>query len=128
MVHDEVSSFMTWLRSRGAIPTIVALRESFESTRQQELARLAPKLESLPVATRMRIEEITHLLIEKLLSAPTEQLKAALDEKELAADANSLERLFRLDASTSKPKSQNNTDAIKGIKNRESKSSRVKHR
>ena len=49
-------------------------------------------------------------------------------EKELAADANALERLFRLDASTSQPKSQDATDAVKRIKNRESKSSRVKHR
>ena len=128
MVHDEVNSFMTWLRSRGAIPTIVALRESFELTRKQELDRLAPKLESLPMATRVRIEEITHLLIEKLLSTPTEQLKAARDEKELAGDTNSLERLFRLDPTTSQPKSHDGTDAVKRIKNREPKPSRVKHR
>ena len=80
------------------------------------------------MATRVRIEEITHLLIEKLLSTPTEQLKAARDEKELAGDTNSLERLFRLDPTTSQPKSHDGTDAVKRIKNREPKPSRVKHR
>lgn len=97
MVREEVDGFMRWLRSRGAIPTVVALRRHFERTRQQELERLAPRLASLPPTARTRVEEVTRLLVEKLLSAPTQQLKAAPDEEAVAADADTLSRLFGLD-------------------------------
>ena len=97
MVREEVDGFMRWLRSRGAIPTVVALRRHFERTRQQELERLAPKLASLSPAAKSRVDEITRLLVEKLLSSPTEQLKAAPNENAVAADADTLNRLFGLD-------------------------------
>ena len=96
MVREEVDGFMAWLLSRGAIPTIVALRRRFERIRQAELTRLAPKLASLSPAAKARVEEFSRLLVEKLLSTPTEQLKAARDEREIAADADTLERLFEL--------------------------------
>ena len=100
MVREEVDGFMRWLRSRGAIPTVVALRRHFERTRQQELERLAPKLASLSPAAKARVDEITRLLVEKLLSSPTEQLKAAPNENAVAADADTLSRLFGLDEDT----------------------------
>ena len=101
MVREEVDGFMRWLRSRGAIPTVVALRRHFERTRRRELERLAPKLASLSPAAKSRVDEITRLLVEKLLSAPTEQLKAAPDEEAVAADADTLSRLFRLEDNAS---------------------------
>ena len=97
MVREEVDAFMRWLRSRGAIPTVVALRKHFERTRQQELERLAPKLASLSPAAKSRVDEITRLLVEKLLSSPTQQLKAAPNEDAVAADADTIVRLFGLD-------------------------------
>ena len=39
---------------------------------------------------------MTRLLVEKLLSAPTRQLKAATDEGAVAAYAEALNHLFRL--------------------------------
>ena len=96
MIDDEVNRFMAWLRSRAAIPTVVALRERFEAVRQSELARLKPKLAGLSPAAQARIEEITRLLVEKLLSAPTERLKAATDEEDVAAYAELLNHLFKL--------------------------------
>ena len=42
------------------------------------------------------MEEITRLLIEKLLSVPTEQLKATTDEEAVAAYTDALNRLFQL--------------------------------
>ena len=96
MIDDEVNRFMAWLRSRAAIPTVVALRERFEAVRQSELERLKPKLAGLSPAAQARIEEITRLLVEKLLSAPTERLKAATDEEDVAAYAEMLNHLFKL--------------------------------
>jgi glutamyl-tRNA reductase len=96
MVDDDVEQFMVWLRSRAAIPTLVALRKRFETIRQSELERLKPKLAALPPASQARIDEITRLLVEKLLSAPTEQLKATTDQERVAAYADALNRLFKL--------------------------------
>ena len=101
MVTEEVDRFMKWLRSRAAIPTVVALRRRFEDIRQSELARLEPKLASLPPESRARVVEITRLLVEKLLSMPTEQLKATTDEEAVAAYTDALNRLFQLTAEPS---------------------------
>ncbi len=98
IVDAEVARFVTWLQSREIIPTVVALRERFESIRLSELARLEPKLAALPPEARTRVEEVTRLLVEKLLLTPTEQLKAAGDESMVAQYSEALNRLFRLAA------------------------------
>src|SRR5215471_2734755 len=68
IVDEELGKFATWLRSRGVIPTVVALRQSFESIRRAEVDRLEFKLSGLPAdirnEARARVDEITHLLAE----------------------------------------------------------------
>jgi glutamyl-tRNA reductase len=96
IVEEEVSRFTTWMQSREILPTVIALRQRFESIRQAELTRLEPKLSGLPPDTRARIDEITHLIIEKLLLTPTEQLKSVSDQAALVAYADALNRLFSL--------------------------------
>jgi glutamyl-tRNA reductase len=98
IVTQEVTRFMSWVQSRDIIPTVVALRERFEAIRQSELLRLEPKLAGLPPEARARIDEITRLIVEKLLLTPTEQLKAVSDETTVVAYADALNRLFRLAA------------------------------
>jgi glutamyl-tRNA reductase len=96
IVAQEVGKFVSWLNSRSAVPTIVALRQRFESIRQSELRRLEPKLASLPPEARARVEEVTRLLLEKLLLNPTEQLKAISDADTVATYSDALNRLFSL--------------------------------
>ena len=96
LVSQEVTKFISWLNSRGAVPTVVALRQRFESIRQSELRRLEPKLASLPPDARARVEEITRLIVEKLLINPTEQLKSISDADTVAAYSDTLNRLFSL--------------------------------
>jgi glutamyl-tRNA reductase len=98
IVAEEVDRFLSWQRSRGAIPTVVALRQRFEAIRRAELQRLEPKLTALSPDARARIDEITHLIVEKLLLTPTEQLKAVTDETMVAAYSEALSRLFSLAA------------------------------
>ena len=95
IIEEEVGRFAAWFRSRGAIPTLVALRHRFEAIRRAELERLDFKLSALPPEARSRVDEITHLIIEKLLLRPTEQLKTG-DADHVAADAEALTRLFAL--------------------------------
>ena len=96
IVDQEVSRFASWLQSREIVPTIVALRQQFEGIRQSELRRLEPKLSGLPPEARARVDEMTRLLVEKLLLTPTEQLKAVGDETLVVAYAEALHRLFAL--------------------------------
>ena len=96
IVNEEVEKFGSWFRSRRAIPTVVALRERFEAIRRAELERLDFKLSSLPPEARARVDEVTHLIVEKLLLTPTEQLKALGDPETVGAYAEALTRLFNL--------------------------------
>jgi glutamyl-tRNA reductase len=96
IVEEEVSRFTAWMQSRDIVPTVVALRRRFEAIRQSELARLEPKLSGLPPEARARVDEITRLIVEKLLLTPTEQLKAVSNEAMVVAYADALNRLFSL--------------------------------
>jgi len=96
IVSEEMEKFAAWLRSRGAIPTVVALRQRFEAIRRAELERLEFKMAALPPEARSRVDEITRLIVEKLLLMPTEQLKALGDAETVGAYAEAVTRLFGL--------------------------------
>jgi glutamyl-tRNA reductase len=98
IVGEEVEKFGQWLRARGAIPTVVALRQRFESIRRAELERLAT---TLPPEARNRVDDITRLIVEKLLLTPTEQLKALSDPETVGTYSEALTRLFALEQKTS---------------------------
>ncbi len=104
IVEEEVAKFVVWMQSREIVPTVVALRQRFEAIRQAELARLEPKLTGLPPEARSRVEEVTRLIVEKLLLTPTEQLKSVSDEAMIVAYADALNRLFSLAADKDKSK------------------------
>ena len=108
IVTEEVEKFGAWFRSRGAIPTVVALRQRFESIRRAELERLDFKLSTLPPEARLRVDEITHLIVEKLLLTPTEQLKSLSDAETVGAYAEALTRLFGL----SEPEERKNVEPL----------------
>jgi glutamyl-tRNA reductase len=97
IIDEEVLKFTNWQRSRDAVPTIVALRQHFEGIRKAELERLEPKLAALPPEARARVDEITRLMVEKLLLQPTEQLKNAGDAHLVSQYAAALSRLFALE-------------------------------
>jgi glutamyl-tRNA reductase len=106
IVGEEVERFATWQRSRATVPTVVALRRRFEAIRRSELARLDAKLSALPSEARERVEDVTRLIVEKLLIEPTEQLKALPDEETQTAYTEVVNRLFALrddDADRARP-------------------------
>jgi glutamyl-tRNA reductase len=100
IVDEELDKFGSWMRARGVIPTVVALRQSFESIRRAELERLDFKLSAFPPEARdearARVDEITHLIVEKLLLTPTEQLKSLGDQETAAQYAEAIVRVFGL--------------------------------
>jgi glutamyl-tRNA reductase len=96
IVAEELARFTSWQRSRRAVPTIVALRQRFDTIRRSEIQRLEGRLSGVPPDARARIEEVTRLIVEKLLLEPTEQLKALPDEETQAIYTEVVSRLFRL--------------------------------
>ena len=75
------------------MPTVVALRQRFEAIRRAELERLDGKLSGLsPPDARARVDEVTRLIVEKLLLEPTEQLKALPDEETQVAYTEAVNR------------------------------------
>ncbi|HEX6463198.1 MAG TPA: glutamyl-tRNA reductase [Vicinamibacterales bacterium] len=96
IVNEELERFAAWMQAREIVPTVIALRQRFEAIRQSELRRLEPKMAGLPPEARARVDEITHLIVEKLLLTPTEQLKSISDEAMAVAHADAVNRLFGL--------------------------------
>jgi glutamyl-tRNA reductase len=96
IVSEEIVKFASWQRSRGVVPTVVALRQGFDAIRRSELQRLDGKFAGLPPEARAKADEVTRLIVEKLLLDPTEQLKALPDEETQVAYTEALNRLFRL--------------------------------
>ena len=106
IVDEELARFTAWQRSRRAIPTVVALRQRFEDIRLAELRRLDGRLAGLPPEARARIDEVTRLIVEKLLLEPTEQLKALPDVETQAAYTEAVCRVFRLGDDRHEPAGQ----------------------
>ena len=110
MVAEDVTQFLRWLRSRGTIPTVVALRRRFESVRKAELTRLDSKLNGLSPEARARVDEVTQLVVQKLLLTPTERLKSAADETTAAHYAEVITELFSL--ADDPPTDRSSDDAV----------------
>jgi len=72
------------------------LLAQFDTIRRAELQRLDPKLAALPPEARALFDQLTRLIVEKLLLDPTEQLKALPDEETQVAYTEAINRLFRL--------------------------------
>jgi glutamyl-tRNA reductase len=114
IVAAETAKFAQWLQSREVIPTVVALRERFEAIRRTELQRLQPRLSSLPPEAQAQVDQVTRLIVEKLLLTPTEQLKSVGDNSLAAAYTDALNRLFSL-PSPGEPRSAEPTDDAPAI-------------
>jgi glutamyl-tRNA reductase len=106
------------------VPAVVALRRHFERIRRSELERLAPKLAALPPEVRDKVEDVTRLMIEKLLLTPTEQLKAiGADTTAATSYAEAISRVFNLDAESAAA-DKGRVEPFPGTRNRSSSGGR----
>lgn len=87
IVEEEVTAFLRGRAARAAVPAIVALRTRFEDAREQALAEAGGDA-----------AEATRLLVNRLLHAPSEEMKGvAAEGAEWQAMERVLKRLFRLE-------------------------------
>ena len=75
IVEAEVDAFSRWLASLDAVPTIVALRDKFESIRKAELDKTLAALTDLSPRQRHALDALTEAIVNKLLHAPIMHLK-----------------------------------------------------
>jgi glutamyl-tRNA reductase len=75
IVEREVQEFMAWRKSLDVVPLVVELRQRGEEIRKHELEKARARLGSLTPDQEKAIEALTTSIVNKILHAPTVQLK-----------------------------------------------------
>jgi glutamyl-tRNA reductase len=97
LIWREVHAFLQWLAARDAVPTIVDLRQRAETIRLAELEKALAKLGPLEERQRRIVETLTVGIVNKLLHAPTTNLKHSSREGRVRDYVQLVRHLFELD-------------------------------
>lgn len=79
LAGDAAQEFERWLRAEAATPQIRALRDNAERIRAAELERFLARMGHLTAEDRQRIEQLTRGIVNRMLHAPTMQLREAAE-------------------------------------------------
>ena len=99
IVIQEVTQFLEWYRTLEVIPTITALRERAEETRERELAKLLRKLEHKLTPQEIgSLDAMTRSIVNKLLHNPTTYIKElhSPDDPQTSEKLRLVKKLFNL--------------------------------
>jgi glutamyl-tRNA reductase len=96
IVQEELEKYYAWFRTQKVLPTLVSLRKHFEEIMDEELARYASQISSLPEPSRELIRQITASLTNKFLNNPSKILKDAAAEDHGSLYAQSIAAVFDL--------------------------------
>jgi glutamyl-tRNA reductase len=77
VVEHEVREYLDWLRSREVAPLLAELRRRGEEIRRAEIEKARRRLGTLTPEQEQALEAATAAIVNKLLHAPTVQLKEA---------------------------------------------------
>jgi glutamyl-tRNA reductase len=94
IVDTRAETFMQWLKKRDAVPTIKALRDQAESTRQAELEK-ALKLIQKGESPEKALEVLSNALTNKFLHAPSHALNLAHGDEHAKLE-NILKQLYQI--------------------------------
>ena len=94
IVTARVETFMQWLAKREAVPTIKALRDQAEATRQTELDK-AIKLIQKGESPEKVLEALSNALTNKFLHAPSHALNQAHGDEHAKLE-NILKQLYQI--------------------------------
>jgi len=103
IIAEEVERFRQWAASLAVVPTIRMLREKVDAIREQELARAFNRLPDLTERQREVIAAMTVSLVNKILNAPTQQLKGMAGEGAADEAIQTVSRLFDLGRPAGQP-------------------------
>jgi glutamyl-tRNA reductase len=94
ILKEEVEKLCSWLNTLELVPTVVRLRDKYETVRQKELDEFFKKNPGLGEKDRKAVEKLTHDLIHKLLHEPTVNLKSISHETDRFEYARMLHDIF----------------------------------
>ena len=94
IVQARVETFMQWLKKRDAVPTIKALRDQAEATRQAEFEK-ALKLMQKGESPEKVLEALSNALTNKFLHAPSQALNLAHGDEQAKLE-NILKQLYQI--------------------------------
>lgn len=100
IVAEELESYLTAQRASEVAPTVRALRERAADVAAAELARLEAKTPGLTQKERREVESTVRRVVDKLLHAPTVQVKKLSSQQGGGNYALALQKLFDLPLST----------------------------
>jgi glutamyl-tRNA reductase len=98
LVAQEVRSYLLAQRTADVIPTVAALRKRAADVVDVELLRLDGRLPGLDSAVRTELTRTVRRVVDKLLHAPTVQIKQFAKAGGGQAYADALRELFQLDS------------------------------
>ncbi len=75
IVEREVRDFLEWQRSLDVVPLLVELRRRAEEIRRAEIGKARSRLGPLSAEQEAALEQATSAIVNKLLHAPTVQMK-----------------------------------------------------
>ncbi len=96
IVAEESRLFDEWLAGVDLLPVVRELRRKAETLRRAELARLLRRGPGLDDALRERLDHFSRTLVNKLLHAPTERLRAEASNGHAVEYAQIARALFGL--------------------------------
>lgn len=76
ILEEELSQFAAYMKSLEMLPIIIDMRRQAEVIRQEVLHKSLRRMPDLTTAERDRIEAMTQVLVNKILDAPTQRLRA----------------------------------------------------
>lgn len=103
IVDEEAAAFLTWLRARDVVPTIVDLRQHMEGLREAELAWALNKLEGLSDQQRNVVLAFSQRLVNKIMHEPTIRLKQQANGREAYRYTEAVRDLFGIGDGESGP-------------------------
>lgn len=99
ILDEEVESFVAWIHSLDVVPTIVALRQHFQSFIQSELDHA--RLDELSEEQQAQVAYLLQRYMNKLLHKPITRLKDAAEAEDGMGYVEALSYLFELSSDVS---------------------------
>jgi glutamyl-tRNA reductase len=95
IVEEEQMRFYAWFQQQKVTPTIIKLKEKFESIRLQEIEKTFSHWEGVGEEDKKKINALTHSIVNKILHDPINFLKTKGEKNKFPIEE--IKKIFNLD-------------------------------
>ena len=100
ILEEEVRDFLAWYGALAVVPTVTALRKSFEEAGEAAFQQALEQMSHLSESDRGKILQAGRSLVRTLLRRPTDALKEESDPARRIDRAEAIRHVFGLDEKT----------------------------